>query len=69
MSDKIAAAKAALALLEAEEAFKAKKAAGELTTEDKLALRALREEFRSNTRTPVKDGAAPAPIGAKAEVS
>ena len=69
MSDKIAAAKAALAVLEAEAEFAAKKADGTLTSEDKLALRALRQEYRENLRKPVKDGAAPAAIGVKAEVN
>lgn len=68
MSDKIAAARAALAVLEAEEEFRQKKLAGEVTVEDKLALRALREEYRSNHRRPVKDGAAPGAIGAAAKV-
>jgi hypothetical protein len=69
MSDKIAAAKAALAVLEAEEEFRVKKAAGELTKEDRLALRALREDYRLNVRKAAKNGAAPAAIGTKAEVN
>jgi len=69
MSDKIARKEAELALLKAEAAFREKKAAGKLSPEDKLALRALRQEYRENQRPPVVDGAAPAAIGAKAEVS
>jgi hypothetical protein len=69
MSDKIARKEAELALLKAEAEFVEKKQNGTLTNEDRLALRALREAYRSDVRLPVVDGAAPAAIGAKAEVN
>jgi hypothetical protein len=66
MSDKIAKLEARLALAKAEEAFAEKKKTG-VTSEDKLALRELRKDFRENHRTPVKNGAQPAAIKAKAQ--
>jgi uncharacterized protein YnzC (UPF0291/DUF896 family) len=69
MSDKIARKRAELELLEAEAAFVEKKKAGTLTSEDRVALRALRQAYRSGARPPVKDGASVAAIGAKAEVN
>lgn len=63
MSDKIAALKAQVALLELEEEFKEKKASGDLSNEDKLALREARREYRRSHRRPTKDGAQPAGIG------
>lgn len=69
MSDKIARKEAELVLLKAEAEFVAKKEAGELTSEDRLALRALREAYRLTYRGPVKDGVSVAAIGTKAEVS
>lgn len=69
MSDKIARKEAELALLKAEAEFVAKKKAGELTNEDRLALRALRAEYRSSVRRPVKDGVSVEAIGTKAEVA
>ena len=62
MSSKLEAKRAELALLEAEEAFVAKKKAGKLTNEDRLALRQHRHDFRVNHRGP-KPGAAVAAIG------
>lgn len=58
------AAEAALA--EAEEAFVAKKLAGEATAEDRAALHAQRREFRETQRM-TKSGAAAPPITTKAE--
>lgn len=69
MSDKIARKEAELALLKLEAAFVAKKKAGKLTVDDRLALRAARQDYRLNVRRPVKNGAAPAAIGTKAEVN
>ena len=69
MSDKIARLKAQLELAELEAEFVAKKAAGKLTYEDKVALREARQAYRENVRQPVQDGAAPAAIGASAEVN
>jgi hypothetical protein len=69
MSDKIARKKAELTLLEAEAEFVAKKQKGTLSNEDRVALRALREAYRLDVRQPVVNGAAPAAIGAKAEVN
>ena len=57
--------RAELALLEAEEVVRVKKLAGTLTKEDRLELRRLREEYRTNHRPAVKDGAAPAPISGR----
>ena len=51
-------------LLENENAYLEKKVAGTLTREDKLALRALRQEFREKYRTATSDGAAPGAIKA-----
>jgi hypothetical protein len=67
MSDKLARKRAELALLEAEEAFREKKAGGEVAREDKLALRELRQSFRDEYRQPVSEGAAPAAIKPKAD--
>jgi hypothetical protein len=67
MSSKLEAKRAELALLEAEEAFIEKKAAGSVTQEDKLELRALRQEYRLNYRSPAAEGAAPAAISTKAK--
>jgi len=67
MSDKIAKKKAELELLEAEAEFRAKKADGSLTIEDRHALRELRQSFRENVRQPVKDGAAVETINSKAK--
>jgi hypothetical protein len=69
MSDKIARKEAELALMKAEAEFIAKKKAGKLTNEDRLALREMRQAYRLNVRQPVADGAAPAAIGTKAEVA
>ena len=69
MSDKIAKKKAEVALLEAEAAFSAKKKAGKLTDKDRHELRALRQSFRDNHRSPVVDGASVEAIGAKAKVN
>ncbi len=52
-----AALVAELELLAAEEEFVAKKLAGTLTNEDRLALRELRASYRLNHRAAVKDGA------------
>lgn len=68
MSDKIARLKAELALEVAQAEFVEKKKAGTATLEDRLALRELRQDFRDNHRSPVKDGAQPGPISAKAKV-
>lgn len=65
MSDKIARMKAEVALLEAEEEFTAKKASGKVSRDDKDALRALREAFRTEWRQAVKNGAAPEAINTK----
>lgn len=66
MSDKIERKRKELEVLEAEAEFREKKAAGTLTNEDKLALRALRQEFRENHRQ-AKPGASPAAISNKAK--
>lgn len=68
MSSKIEQKRAELALLEAEQEFVARKKAGTVTEEDKLALRALRQEFRETHRRP-SPGAVVDPIGAKAKVN
>lgn len=68
MSDQLARKRAELELLEAEAAFKEKKAAGELTNEDRAELHAVRTAYRLNYRQPVKDGAAPEVIGTEATV-
>jgi hypothetical protein len=53
------ALKAELALLEAEAAFVKKKGTAKgVTRDDKLALRALRAEYRAKWRGPPKDGGA-----------
>lgn len=65
---KLDAKRAELALLEAEEAFAAKKAAGPVSMDEKLALRALRQEYRETHRKPA-EGAAPDPITSKAKVN
>lgn len=59
---------AELALLRAEADFVAKKQAGPVSMEEKLALRALRQDFRLNYRKPAKEGAQPAAIGVVAKV-
>ena len=51
-----------------EDAFVAKKSAGTLTNEDRLELRAARQDYRDNHRKPVKDGAQPAAISVGVEV-
>jgi len=61
--------RAELALAEAEEAFRQKKADGALTNEDRLELRRIRQEYRDVHRSPVADGAAPGSIGTSAEAS
>lgn len=68
MSDKIARKQAELDLLKAEAEFVEKKEKGKLTHDDRLALRALRQEFREKYRTP-KPGASPAAIGTKAKAN
>ncbi len=55
-----------LAVLEDE--FVAKKSAGTLTRDDKLVLRAARQDYRDNHRKPAENGAQPATIGVTAEV-
>jgi len=67
MSDKIARKQAELDLLIAEAEFIEKKQSGELTNDDRLALRELRQAFRDGFRQPTKDGAAPKAIGSKAK--
>lgn len=68
INDKVAFKEAELALLKAEAEFVEKKQAGPVSMEEKLALRALRQEFRLNYRKPVKNGAQPAAIQAGAKV-
>ena len=65
MTDKIARLEAQVALLKLEAAFSELKANGEVSMDDKLALRAARADYRANHRKATKDGAAPAAIGAE----
>lgn len=67
MSDKIAALEAELALAKAEAEFVAKKENGDVSDEDRQALRVLRQEYREAARQPAENGATPAAIGTKAK--
>ncbi len=68
---RVGALKHEIALLEAEDAFVAKKAAGTLTKQDRLDIREQRKEYRLKYRKPVQpgEGAAPAPIVVPTEVN
>jgi len=68
IDNQVAFKEAELDLLKAEDVFIEKKEAGEATTEDKLALRQLRQDFRLNHRRPAAEGAQPGSIGVGAEV-
>lgn len=69
MSDKILRKEKELELLKAEAAFAEKKASSAgVSMNDKLALRALRADFRLNYRKATKSGAQPAAVTAKAKV-
>lgn len=58
--------RAELELAEAEEAFIKKKATkGGVTNDDRHALRALRQEYRTKWRTPTSSGAQAPAVGAK----
>lgn len=65
---KLARMEAELALMKLEAEFAEKKAAGDLSNEDKLVLREARQKFREEHRQP-KPGASVDAIGAKAEVN
>lgn len=52
-------------LLQMEREFSQKKLSGQLTDEDRYALRAARQAFRLDHRLPKVEGASPAPIGTK----
>ncbi len=55
-------------LAKLEDGFVAKKLAGTLTMDDKLALREARQDYRDNHRKPKTAGAQPATIAVGVEV-